>query len=108
MAHLCVAFSVMHHVLAMSIVDLVEMPSCRRLLREEFRSGRLAAAPSKAAALQALCEKLKFDADEAASINRDLFTERIETFLEDEKLTGAQICYICCTKGRGPPAVQYR
>jgi hypothetical protein len=60
----------------------------RRLLREEFRSGRLAAAQSKAAALQALCERLKFDPNDAAAINRDLFTERIETFLEDEKLTG--------------------
>ena len=57
-------------------------------MREEFRSGRLAAASSKAAALQALCDRLKFDPNEAAAINRDLFTERIETFLEDEKLTG--------------------
>ena len=64
--------------------------SCRRLLREEFKSGRLQAAPSKAAALEQLCERLKFEPDAATAINKALFTERMETFLEDAKITGAR------------------
>lgn len=63
-------------------------PLCRRLLREEFKSGRLEAAPSKAAALELLCERLKFEPDAASAIHKALFTERLETFLEDSLITG--------------------
>lgn len=63
-------------------------PLCRRLLREEFKSGRLEAAPSKAAALEQLCDRLKFEPDAASAIHKALFTERMETFLEDAHITG--------------------
>lgn len=65
--------------------------ACRRLLRDEFRSGRLEAAPSKAAALEELCDRLKFEPDAASAIHKALFTERIESFLEDNQLTGVQV-----------------
>ena len=62
---------------------------CRRLLRDEFRSGRLAAAPKKAEALQDLCDRLGYDGEAALEVHKGIFTERIETFLADKKLSGA-------------------
>lgn len=62
------------------------------MLRDEFRSGRLEAATSKAAALEELCDRLKFEPEAAAAIHKALFTERIESFLEDNQLTG-----VCCS-----------
>lgn len=59
-------------------------------MREEFKSGRLEAAPSKAAALEQLCDRLKFEPEAASAIHKALFTERIETFLEDAIITGAE------------------
>ena len=61
----------------------------RRLLREEFQSGRLKSAASKAELLEDLCERLKYDPDAATEVHKGIYTERIEKFLEDEKLTGA-------------------
>ena len=61
----------------------------RRLLREEFRSGRLEAAESKAAMLSDLCDRLKYDQDAATEVHKGIYTERIETFLKDSKISGA-------------------
>ena len=61
----------------------------RRLLREEFRSGRLEAAESKAAMLSDLCDRLKYDQDAAVEVHKGIYTERIETFLKDSKISGA-------------------
>ncbi len=65
--------------------------SCRRLLREEFTSGRLDAAPSKAAVLGELCERLGFDSEAAAALHRQLYRERLEALLAADKnrITGA-------------------
>jgi hypothetical protein len=68
-------------------------PPCarRRLLREEFTSGRLDAAPSKAAVLGELCERLGFDAAAAAALHRQLYRERLEALLaEDKRIGGAR------------------
>lgn len=62
---------------------------CRKLLRDEFRSGRLRAASSKAAVLSDLCDRLKYDSDAAMEVHKGIYTERIETFLEDSKISGA-------------------
>ncbi len=60
----------------------------RRLLREEFTSGRLDAAPSKAAVLGELCERLGFDAEAAAGLHRQLYRERLEALLAEDKRIG--------------------
>jgi Chloroplast envelope transporter len=61
----------------------------RRLLRDEFRSGRLEAAGSKAAVLSDLCDRLGYDQDAATEVHKGIYTERIETFLKDSKISGA-------------------
>jgi methionyl-tRNA synthetase len=60
----------------------------RRLLREQFRSGRLEAASSKAAVLSDLCDRLQYDPDAATEVHKGIYTERIETFLEDKTISG--------------------
>lgn len=59
------------------------------MLREEFRSGRLKAAPKKAEVLQNLCDRLGYDSEAALDVHKSIFTERIETFLVKQHLTGA-------------------
>lgn len=61
----------------------------RRLLREEFRSGRLEQASSKAAVLSDLCDRLKYDSDAATEVHKGIYTERIESFLEKKTISGA-------------------
>ena len=61
----------------------------RRLLRDEFRSGRLEKAGSKAAVLSDLCDRLGYDQDAATEVHKGIYTERIETFLKDNKISGA-------------------
>ena len=65
----------------------------RRLLREEFTSGRLDAAPSKAAVLGELCERLGYDAEAAAALHRQLYRERLEGMVAAAKrIDGARLC----------------
>lgn len=61
----------------------------RRLLREDFRSGRLDAAPSKAEVLGELCDRLNFDQDAAAQLHKQLYREKLASVVEDKKITGA-------------------
>jgi hypothetical protein len=60
----------------------------RRLLHEEFRSGRLDAAPSKAEVLGELCERLNFDPDAAAQLHKQLYSEKLSDVAKDKKITG--------------------
>lgn len=57
----------------------------RRLLREEVTSGRLDAAPSKAAVLQQLCERLKFSPEAASALHKSLYRQKIDQILEEKK-----------------------
>ena len=57
----------------------------RRLLREEVTSGRLDAAPSKAAVLQQLCERLKFNPEAASALHKSLYRQKIDQILEEKK-----------------------
>lgn len=59
----------------------------RNQLRQAVTSKELDAAPSKAAWLQALCQKLRFPPETAAQVHEDIFRQRLSTSLEDEKLT---------------------
>ncbi|KAK9839292.1 hypothetical protein WJX81_005958 [Elliptochloris bilobata] len=65
--------------------DDIVSKAYRRLLREEFTSGRLDAAASKAAVLGELCERLGFDAEAAAALHRQLYRERLEALLAADK-----------------------
>ena len=55
-------------------------------------SGRLDAAPSKAAVLQQLCDRLKFSAEAAAALHKSLYRQKIDSILEEHnKITGARL-----------------
>ena len=62
---------------------------CRRLLREEVTSGRLDAATSKAAVLQQLCDRLKFNPEAAGALHRSLYRQKMDDVLKNHnKITG--------------------
>lgn len=61
---------------------------CRRLLREEVTSGRLDAAPSKAAVLQGLCDTVKLQPEVAQALHKSLYKQKLDSLLEDKKLSG--------------------
>ena len=61
---------------------------CRRLLREQFRNGRLDAATSKAQVLEELCDKLNFDADAAAALHKQLYREKLMSVVADKRISG--------------------
>jgi hypothetical protein len=60
----------------------------RRALRAEVQSGRLDDAPSKAALLGDLCDRLAFDADAAAALHKDIYRQKADSVLEKGSLTG--------------------
>lgn len=61
----------------------------RRLLREEVTSGRLDAASSKAAVLQQLCDRLKFNPEAAGALHRSLYRQKMDDVLKNHnKITG--------------------
>lgn len=62
--------------------------NCRRLLREEFTSGRLDAAPSKAEVLGQLCDRLNFDDEAAAQLHKQLYREKLTSIVEKKNITG--------------------
>ncbi len=62
----------------------------RSLLREEFTSGRLEAAPSKAAVLAGLTEKVRFDEEAAKELHRSLYRQKLSSLLEKKALTGGR------------------
>ncbi|CAL8468289.1 g7829 [Coccomyxa elongata] len=59
----------------------------KRLLREEFASGRLDAAPSKAEVLGQLCDRLNFDDEAAAQLHKQLYSEKLTSLVEKKKIT---------------------
>ncbi len=67
------------------------MVPCRRLLREQFKNGRLDAATSKAEILEELCDKLNFDPDSAAALHKQLYRERLTSVVADKKISG-ELC----------------
>ncbi len=67
----------------------VNCTAARRLLREEVTSGRLDAAPSKAAVLQQLCERLKFNPEAASALHKSLYRQKMDSIREEnKKITG--------------------
>lgn len=65
------------------------LSGCRRLLREEVTSGRLDAATSKAAVLQELCDRLKFNPEAAGALHRSLYRQKMDDILKNHnKITG--------------------
>ena len=73
---------------SLSIVVRKSLVSCRRLLREQFKNGRLDAATSKAEVLEELCDKLNFDADAAAALHKQLYREKLTSVVADKKISG--------------------
>ena len=69
---------------------------CRNLLREEVNSGRLDAAPSKAAVLDDLCTRLHFDVETAGALHRQLYRQKLDSLLEKKSLTGTIMQRCCC------------
>lgn len=61
----------------------------RRLLREQFRNGRLDAATSKAEILEELCDKLNFDPDSAGALHKQLYREKLMSVVTEKKISGA-------------------
>jgi len=59
----------------------------RNQLRHAVTSKELDAAPSKAAWLQTLCQKLRFPPETAAQVHQDIFRQRLASSLEGEKLS---------------------
>jgi hypothetical protein len=56
-------------------------------------SGRLDAAPSKAAVLQQLCERLKFNPEAASALHKSLYRQKIDQILEEKKkIAGVPAC----------------
>ncbi|KAK9829243.1 hypothetical protein WJX72_004725 [[Myrmecia] bisecta] len=72
---------------ANEIVGEITSKAYRQLLREEVTSGRLDAAPSKAAVLEQLCEKLRFSPEAAGALHKNLYKQKLDTLLEKRKLT---------------------
>ena len=59
------------------------------MLRDEYQSGRLEKAPSKAAVLQQLCDKLKFNTEAASALHKSLYRQRLDSILEaNKKISG--------------------
>ena len=76
-----------------------QLLGCRRLLREEVTSGRLDAAPSKAAVLQQLCERLKFNPEAASALHKSLYRQKVDQILEEKKkITGDLACCGFCSQ----------
>ena len=68
----------------------------RRLLREEVTSGRLDQASSKAAVLQQLCDRLKFNPEAAGALHRSLYRQKMDDVLKNhQKITGAHTFMPC-------------
>lgn len=61
----------------------------RKLLREEFTSGRLESASSKAEILGELVDKIRWDADAAMELNHSLYRQKLSSLLEKKHLTDA-------------------
>ena len=58
-------------------------------MREEVTSGRLDAATSKAAVLQQLCDRLKFNPEAAGALHRSLYRQKMDDVLKNHnKITG--------------------
>lgn len=72
---------------AAGVEEEVKEKTYRRLLREEFTSGRLDAAPSKADVLSELVDKMRFDADAAKALHESLYRQKLATLLEKKRLT---------------------
>lgn len=68
-------------------VDAAVRKAYRRALRAEVTSGRLDAAPSKAAVLGELCERLSFDAADAAAMHVEIYKQKADALVAKGSLT---------------------
>lgn len=74
---------------AQVIRDEVAAKLYKRLLKEEVTSGRLDAAPSPAAVLQGLCEKVRFGPEAAFELHKQLYRGKMMTLVDKGRLTDA-------------------
>lgn len=70
---------------AASLETEVKEKAYRKLLREEFISGRLDAAASKAEVLGELLEKVSWDADAAMELHQTLYKQKLTSLLDEKK-----------------------
>jgi hypothetical protein len=70
---------------AASLETEVKEKAYRKLLREEFTSGRLDAAASKAEVLGELLEKVSWDADAAMELHQTLYKQKLTSLLDEKK-----------------------
>ncbi|WOL09830.1 protein TIC 110, chloroplastic [Canna indica] len=66
----------------------------RRRLSRAVSSGDLAAAPSKAAFLQNLCEELHFDPNIASKIHEEIYRQKLQQFVEDRELSDEEVAVL--------------
>ena len=72
---------------AESIENEIKEKAYRKLLREEFTSGRLEAAASKAEVLGELVDKVRWDGEAAAELHKSLYRQKLTALLEKKSLT---------------------
>lgn len=72
---------------AANIEDDVKEKAYRKLLREEFTSGRLDAAASKAEVLGELVDRVQWDSEAALELHKSLYRQKLSSLLEKKTLT---------------------
>ncbi|CAI9107113.1 OLC1v1006401C1 [Oldenlandia corymbosa var. corymbosa] len=76
---------------AESIVLEVTAKKYRERLAQAVTSGELAAADSKAAYLQSLCEELNFDAEKAVEIHEEIYRQKLQQAVADGELSDKDV-----------------
>eukprot|EP01025_Chloroclados_australasicus_P017172 TRINITY_DN18743_c1_g1_i1.p1 TRINITY_DN18743_c1_g1~~TRINITY_DN18743_c1_g1_i1.p1 ORF type:complete len:1134 (-),score=210.36 TRINITY_DN18743_c1_g1_i1:514-3858(-) len=69
------------------VVNQVKSRVYRAMLREEFTSGRLDAAPEKGVILNELIQKIRFDGPTALDLHMSLYRQKLESVLENQVIT---------------------
>eukprot|EP01023_Acetabularia_acetabulum_P035377 TRINITY_DN3342_c0_g1_i4.p1 TRINITY_DN3342_c0_g1~~TRINITY_DN3342_c0_g1_i4.p1 ORF type:complete len:1032 (-),score=267.67 TRINITY_DN3342_c0_g1_i4:1577-4321(-) len=72
------------------VIHEVKSRVYKSMLREEFTSGRLDAAPKKDAILNELVQKIRFDGPTAMDLHMSLYQQKLESILEDKKISDEQ------------------
>nr|AAG13554.1 putative chloroplast inner envelope protein [Oryza sativa Japonica Group] len=75
---------------AESIMSDVKAQVYRKRLAKSFNS-ELAAAPSKAAFLQNICEELQFDPELASKMHEDIYRQKLQQFVADGELNKDEV-----------------
>lgn len=81
----------LHAAVPQGIVEEVAARLYRRLLRDEVTSGRLDAAASPAGVLQVLCERVRFSAEAAMEMHRQLYKQKLSSLAEKKVRCRARV-----------------